>query len=93
MVKQEARTQALLRERDAAKRRMQVWIALTIIWGVALGWAAWGLSGMWADSDAVAWLVYAAPLAVLIVGSLVAWSRIGRIDREIVDVAEESHPH
>lgn len=90
MVKQEARTQALLRDREAAKRRLQVWVALTVIWGVVLGWAAWGLSGMVVDSDAVAWLVYLVPLAVLAVGSLLAWARVRRVDADLVAVAEGS---
>lgn len=89
MPKQEARTQALLRDRQAAKRRLQLWLALTAIWGVVLGWAAWGLIGMLADdSDAVAWATYAIPLAVLAIGSLVAWLRVRRIDSDLVAVAE-----
>lgn len=89
MAKQEARTQALLRERDARKRSMQIWIGLAVVWGVVLGWAAWGLTGMVSDSDAVAWAVYAVPLVVLVVGALVAAARVRRTTTELVALAEE----
>lgn len=90
MAKQEARTQALLRERDARKRSMQVWIGLTVIWGVILGWVAWGLIGMlFDDSDAVAWIVYLVPLAVLLVGSLMAVARVRATTRDLVALAEK----
>ena len=90
MAKQEARTQALLRERDARKRSMQVWIGLTVIWGVILGWVAWGLIGMlFDDSDTVAWIVYLVPLAVLLVGSLMAVVRVRATTRDLVALAEK----
>jgi L-asparagine transporter-like permease len=90
MAKQEARTQALLRERDARKRSMQIWIGAAVIWGVVLGWVAWGLIGMlFDDSDRIAWLTYLVPLAVLVIGALVAAARVRRTTSELVALAEE----
>ena len=88
------RTQELLRERDAARRARQLWLAGLVIWGAVVGWAAWGLVGMLADdSDLVAWLAYVIPLVVLAVGSATAWARVSRIDRELVADAEtEARP-
>jgi predicted membrane protein len=88
MVKHEARTQQLLRERDAAKRRLQVWLGLTIVWGVALGWVVWGLVGMAADdSRHIAWIAYLVPLAVLVIGTVVTWLGVRRIDAQLVSNA------
>ena len=88
MVKSEAHTQELLRERNVAKRRLQVWVALTAIWAIVLGWVAWGLAGMAAgDNDAVAWCIYALPLAALAIGTLAAWARVRRVDAALVHVA------
>ena len=90
MAKQEARTQALLRERDARKRSMQVWIGAAVVWGVVLGWVAWGLIGMlFDDSDRIAWLTYLVPLAILVVGALVAASRVRATSRALVELAEK----
>jgi cytochrome bd-type quinol oxidase subunit 2 len=89
--KTEARTQALLRERSARRRAMQLWIALTVIWGVVVGWVAFGFVNSVTDDTDVpfAWLVYAVPLAVLVVGSLLAVLRVRRTDRDLVALAEE----
>ena len=89
MAKQEARTQALLRERDARKRSMQVWIAAAVVWGVVLGWVAWGLIGMlFDDSDTIAWLTYLVPLVVLVIGASLAAARVRATSRELVALAE-----
>ncbi len=90
MVSKGARTQELLRARGAARRARQLWIALLVIWGAVVGWAAWGLVGMLADdSDLVAWLTYLVPLVVLLVGSALAWARVSSIERKLVEVAGE----
>jgi hypothetical protein len=93
MAKQEARTQALLRERDAAKRTRQVWAGATIVWGVVLGWVIWGFINAVtdvADSRVVWLLVYLLPVIVLGIGTWVVSRRIRSIDARILDVAEES---
>ena len=91
MPKTEARTQALLRERSARRRAMQVWVALTVIWGVVVGWVAFGfVNSVKEDADVpFAWLVYAVPLVILAVGSLVAALGVRRTDRDLVALAEE----
>ena len=90
MAKQEARTQALLRERDARKRSMQVWIGLAVVWGVVLGWVVWGLIGRLSDDNSTAaWLTYLIPLAILVIGSLVAVARVRATSRELLEVAEK----
>lgn len=90
MVKHEARTQELLRERSQRQRARQVWIALAVIWGVVLGWVAWGLVNS-IDGDTIsvfAWLVYLVPLAVLVAGALRAWMRYRETDRELLANAD-----
>lgn len=90
MVKHEARTQELLRERSQRKRSMQTWLALTVIWAVVLGWVAWGLVNS-IDGDTIslfAWLVYLVPLAALVVGTLVSWARYRDTDRRLLALAE-----
>jgi len=92
MAKSEARTQALLRQRSAHRRAMQLWIALTVIWGVVVGWVAFGfVNSVTDDADVpVAWLVYVVPLVILAVGSLVAVLRVRRTDRDLVALTEET---
>ena len=91
MPKTGARTQALLRERSARRRAMQVWLALTVIWGVVVGWVVFGFVNSVTDDADVpfAWLVYAVPLVVLGAGSLLAVLRWRRTDRDLVALAEE----
>lgn len=88
MVGHEARTQELLRQRDKTKRTMQVWVGVTVVWAVALGWVAWGLAGMAAgDNDAIAWLVYFVPLAVFVIATLITVRRKREIDAALVAAA------
>lgn len=91
MVKSQARTQELLRQQTRQRRRLQVWIALTVIWGVVLGWVVFGLvNSVTADSDLpLAWGFYAVPLVVLGVGSLLAHRRLRRIGDGLLVIAEE----
>ena len=91
MAKTGARTQALLRERSARRRAMQVWLALTVIWGVVVGWVVFGFVNSVTDDADVpfAWLVYAVPLVILGAGSLLAVLRWRRTDRDLVALAEE----
>lgn len=94
MVKQEARTQALLRQRDVSKRSRQVWAGMTIVWGVVLGWVVWGfVNAVTGEADArVLWLlVYLLPLVVLGVGTWVSSRRIRTLDAQLLHVAAEGH--
>ena len=88
-----AHTQALLRSRDRARRSAQVWTALAVIWGVVLGWCVWGLINAF-DGDQIstlAWVAYLVPLAALIVGALIAWSRWRATGRALLADAESHH--
>lgn len=92
MVKSGARTQALMRQQSRQRRALQVWVALTVIWGVVLGWVVFGIvNSVTADDDVrLAWWVYALPLAALAVGMLVAYLRLRRTGADLLAVAEES---
>ena len=91
MVKSQARTQDLLRQQARQRRRLQVWLALTVIWGVVLGWVMFGLvNSVTEDSDLpFAWGAYAVPLIVLGIGSLLAHRRLRRIGDGLLAIAEE----
>ena len=81
----EARVQATLRERDRAKRSMQVRVALLVVWAVVVGWIVWGIVNA-VDGDQVsvwAWLAYLVPTALLGIGAVAAWSRWRRTDRDL----------
>jgi hypothetical protein len=77
--------QATLRRRARAKRTLQLWLALLVIWAVVVGWIAWGIVNS-IDGDQVsvwAWLTYLGPTVVLGIGSVVAWSRWRQTDRDL----------
>ncbi len=97
MVKDDARTYDLLRQRDAHKRSRQVWAAITVIWAVVVGWVLAGFINTvtdFADSWVVWLLVYLVPVLVLAIGTLVQTIRIRSIDAEILAIAEHrQHPH
>jgi cytochrome bd-type quinol oxidase subunit 2 len=90
MVKSGARTQALLRQKSRQRRALQVWIALTVIWGVVLGWVVFGIvNSVTDDADVpLAWWVYAVPLVALAVGTLIAYLRLRRSGAELLALAE-----
>lgn len=90
MVKSGARTQALLRQQSRQKRALQVWVALTVIWGVVLGWVVFGIvNSFTADEDVrLAWWIYAVPLLALAVGTLLAYLRLRRTGADLLAVAE-----
>ena len=83
MVTENARELSLLRQRDKAKRSMQLWIALTGIWFV-VGWAPWGVVGGFVG-HAAGWAVYLIPLVTLAVIALAQVAKVRRIDAAIVD--------
>jgi small-conductance mechanosensitive channel len=92
-VKDDARTYELLRERDRAKRAIQVWAAGTIIWAVVLGWAIWGfLNGITGGNKSlVIWLVvYLVPVAVLAFMTLVQFRRRRGIETRLEQTAEDA---
>ena len=83
MVTENARELSLLRQRDKAKRSMQLWLALTGIWFV-VGWAPWGVVGGFVG-HAAGWAVYLIPLVTLAVIALAQVAKVRRIDAAIVD--------
>ena len=91
MVTEDARSLRLLRDRDAAKRTVQLWLALTAVWAIVVGWVAWGLiNAVTDDAIALAWLVYVLPLIVLAVITTVSYARLRRINEALLSAAE--HP-
>ena len=83
MVTSEKRIDALLRQRTAARRARQLWWALTAVWAVLVGWIVWGIVGSMTENDLVTWLAYGVPLALLVIGSLIASLRVRRVDDAI----------
>ncbi|MHB1165193.1 MAG: hypothetical protein ACYC3K_08135 [Candidatus Nanopelagicales bacterium] len=85
MAKEEARRLALLRQRARARRAMPVWLGLTVVWGVVVGWIIWGLARL--DSAGLAWAIYLVPLAFLAGIALATHARVRRIDHDLLEVA------
>ncbi|MCX6434401.1 MAG: hypothetical protein NTX29_17095 [Actinobacteria bacterium] len=96
MVKDDARTYDLLRQRDVQKRSRQVWAGITVIWAVVLGWVLWGFINALTDvADSwVVWLVvYLLPVLALAIVTLLRTTRIRSIDAQILAIAEHrQHP-
>ena len=91
MVKDDARTYDLLRQRADAIKSRQLRAAITIIWAVVVGWVLWGFINSVTD-DAESWVVwllaYLLPVLVLAVLTLQRTLRIRSIDAEILAIAE-----
>lgn len=83
MVNETRKELDLLRQRDKAKKSMQVWVALTVIWFV-IGWAPWGVVGGYVGHTA-GWAVYLIPLVVLAAVAAVKFLRVRAINAEIVE--------
>ena len=86
MVSETGKELSLLRQRDRAKRSMQLWVALAGIWFV-IGWAPWGLVGGLTGSPAAGWAVYLVPLVVLGVMALLKVAKVRSINQAIVDAS------
>ena len=97
MVKDDARTYDLLRQREAAIKSRQLWAGITIIWAVIIGWVLWGFINAVTDvaESWVVWLVaYLLPVLVLAILTLLRTLRIRSIDADILAIAEQhQHPH
>lgn len=93
MPKQNARANELLRRRDRLRRARQLWLAGLVIWGVVVGWVAFGLVNSLTADDAV-WrdwvLVWLLPVAVLAIGALVVQLRLREIGTALVEVERGS---
>ena len=82
----ESRELALLRRRDALKKRRQLWIAGLIIWGVVVGWVLFGVVNSFTDDVDVrltglrTWLL---PVAVFGVGTLVVIGQLRANQRDL----------
>lgn len=93
MPKQNARANELLRQRDSLKRTRQVWMAGLVIWGVVVGWVAFGVvNAITGDLDvrltwASVWLV---PVLILGGGTLLTQRRLRLCEAALVEV-ERSH--
>jgi hypothetical protein len=89
MPKQNARANELLRTRDSLKRTRQVWIAGVVIWGVIVGWAAFGLvNAITDDADVrLTWvLVWLVPVLILGGGTLLTQRRLRSCEAALVEV-------
>jgi hypothetical protein len=87
--KQNARANALIRRRDRLRRARQLWLAGLVIWGVVVGWVAFGLVNSLTADDAV-WrdwlLVWLLPVAALAIGALVVQLRLRAVGAALVEV-------
>ncbi len=82
----ESRELALLRRRDALKKRRQLWIAGLIIWGVVVGWVLFGVVNSFTDDVDVrlTWLLtWLLPVAVFGVGTLVVIGQLRANQRDL----------
>ena len=89
MPKQNARANELIRRRDRIRRARQLWLAGLVIWGVVVGWVAFGLVNSLTADEAV-WrdwlLVWLLPVAVLAIGALVMQLRLRAVGVALVEV-------
>ena len=79
----------LLRRRDALKRTRQVWLAGLVVWGVVVGWLAFGfVNSVTDDMDVrLTWvLTWLVPVLVLGVGSLLTHRRLAACEAQLVQV-------
>lgn len=93
MPKKNARANDLLRRRDSLRKARQLWIAGLVIWGVVLGWVAFGfVNSVTDDLDVrLTWiLVWLLPVLVLAGGALVTHLRVRACEADLVEV-ERSH--
>lgn len=82
----ESRELALLRRRDALKKRRQLWIAGLIIWAVVVGWVLFGVVNSFTDDVDVrlTWLLtWLLPVAVFGVGTLVVIGQLRANQRDL----------
>jgi uncharacterized membrane protein YhaH (DUF805 family) len=85
-----ARTNELLRRRDALKRTRQLWVAGLVIWGVVVGWVAFGVvNAITDDVDVrltwvVVWLI---PVGILAAGWLLTQRRLRACETAMIEVA------
>lgn len=82
----ESRELALLRRRDALKKRRQLWVAGLVIWGVVVGWVLFGVVNSFTDDVDVrlTWLLtWLLPVAVFGVGTLVVIGQLRANQRDL----------
>ena len=82
----ESRELALLRRRDALKRRRQLWVAGLVIWGVVVGWVLFGVVNSFTDDVDVrlTWLLtWLLPVAVFGVGTLLVIGQLRVNQRDL----------
>lgn len=75
----ESRELALLRRRDALRKRRQLWVAGVVVWGVVVGWVLFGVVNSFTDDVDVrlSWiLTWLVPVAVFVVGTLVTVAQL-----------------
>lgn len=87
-----ARVNELLRRRDALRKARQLWLAGLVIWGVVVGWVAFGLVNSITDDLEVlpTWLVvWLLPVLVFAAGALVTHLRVKACDRDLVEVERQ----
>jgi len=82
----ESRELALLRRREALKKRRQLWVAGLVIWGVVVGWVLFGVVNSFTDDVDVrlTWLLtWLLPVAVFGVGTLVVIGQLRANQRDL----------
>lgn len=82
----ESRELALLRRRDALKKRRQLWVAGLVIWGVVVGWVLFGVVNSFTDDVDVrlTWLLtWLLPVAVFGVGTLAVIGQLRANQRDL----------
>ena len=82
----ESRELALLRRRDALKKRRQLWVAGLVIWGVVVGWVLFGVVNSFTDDVDVrlTWLLtWLLPVAVFGVGTLLVIGQLRVNQRDL----------
>jgi len=87
--KENSHAYALERQRDSIKRTRQVWVGLLVVWGVVVGWVAFGFLNSFTD-DLNAWLswllTWLVPVAILAVGSIVTQLRLRSCEASLLHV-------
>jgi hypothetical protein len=87
--KRNARANDLLRRRDSLQKARQLWIAGLVIWGVVVGWVAFGFVNSVTDDVDVrlTWvLVWLLPVLVLAAGTLLTVRRLRACADALVEV-------
>ena len=91
MVKENARTNELMRQRSRQRRSTQLWLGMTVAWAGLIGWVLWCVVNTLTDSSMPVWLlVYLLPVLILGGVTVAKYAGLRATDQDIVDVAERA---